>query len=149
MLTVAAKSTGARLVKEKSVEDYIGTLLTSMGKMNWHTADKWQKGRPDRYVVGGNHIEFKSVVCTKRVEIIRFFKPEQIIMLDQIVSRSTDRAFACVRVCVPKQYGDDRLIFEPWENFTVFARRSLKIEEIMKRFAPYDNAVAVLKRWFT
>ena len=142
MLTVAAKSSKLVKTSEKSVEDYIGALLKSMGLLNWHTSDKFQKGRPDRYVVGGRHIEFKSLVCKKSIDIMRFFEPEQIIKLDEIC-RHGDFGFACVRV---NTANGAFLILEPWDIFKEFG--PLTAAQIEKRFAPYSEAVAVLKRWF-
>jgi hypothetical protein len=142
MLTVAANSNRVRRTTEKSVEDYIGALLTSMGHLNWHTADKWQKGLPDRYVVGGNHIEFKSLVCKRSIDMLRFFDPAQIVKLDEI-DRTNDRAFACAKVETPN---GAFLILEEWHQFKTLG--VLTAKQIEKRFAPYRQAVAVLRRWF-
>jgi hypothetical protein len=142
LLSVSDHKRAAVKVSEKSVEDYIGALLTSMGHLNWHTADKWQKGRPDRYVVGGSHIEFKSVVCKKSIDLMRFFDPEQIIKLDEL-DRTNDRAFACAHVSTNNgRY----IIFEEWATFRNLG--VLTASQIEKRFAPYKQAIAVLKRWF-
>lgn len=115
MLQVRDKLRGRSGSLEKYFEKRVAQVLTSIGLENRHTSDR-QEGIPDRYVVGGNWIEFKVVPCSGRrsVDPERLFTPAQRNFLSRWTEKG-DRTWAAVMF----QPDNDKssIIILPWSCF--------------------------------
>jgi len=98
---------------EAAFEKRVAKVLEGVGLMSYHTAERFYKGIPDRYVAGGNWIEFKAVPYsgTRRITPTRFFKPEQKLWLTRF-HNAGDRVFVCI--LFQPENGEPRVLLCPW-----------------------------------
>ncbi len=115
-LTVRATIRDRKGSIESRFEKRVAEVLKQLGLFSYHVAERWYAGIPDRYVVGGNWIEFKVVPCSgkRRVNPYRLFSPGQRNFLDKF-SKSGDRTWACV-MFQPYE-GEPYMVLLPWHDF--------------------------------
>lgn len=104
MLTVSSSSKGPRRVTEKSFEKAFGRALEACGRTNWHMNCR-EAGWPDRYVVGGIWIEFKSLDVFGKDNGT---EKEQRAKMSEL-ERAGDRVFYCA-------VSQKRVICAPWHT---------------------------------
>lgn len=77
-------------------------ICGKLGVYSHHTADKWLTGIADRYVAGGNWIEFKVMTLSGKrpASPLRLFTHEQKMFLDRM-DKNGDRSWACVQFRFP------------------------------------------------
>lgn len=120
-------------------------LKQKLGLWNWKPYERARAGIPDRYVIGGNWIEFKHVIYPMRNDrnLLRtngkVFSPAQIRTMDDLVAAG-DRVFVCILISTPSF---ERVLLEQWDAI----RRDpiLTIERV--RALP-ENALAALSQVF-
>lgn len=114
-LTVRANVRDRKGSIESRFERRVADALKKLGLFSYHVAERWYAGIPDRYVVGGNWIEFKVIPCsgTRAVNPIRLFKPAQRNFLDKFAA-SGDRTWACVMFQPEK--GEPHMVLLPWHT---------------------------------
>jgi len=115
-LTVRATVRSRKGSTEATFEKRVADVLKKLGLFSYHVAERWYAGIPDRYVVGGNWIEFKVIPCsgTRAVNPYRLFKPGQRNFLDKF-AKSGDRTWACVMF--QPEAGEPYMILLPWHEF--------------------------------
>jgi len=115
-LTVRTSAPNRSGPPERRFEKRTADILKKLGLFSYHTAERWYAGIPDRYVVGGNWIEFKVIPCSgvRAVNPYRLFKPAQRNLLDKF-DASGDRTWACVMFQPSK--GEPHMILFPWHVF--------------------------------
>lgn len=101
-----SRTTEARF--EKRVADNLGVF-------SYHCSEKNFAGVPDRYVAGGNWIEFKVIPCSssRAVNPKRLFRIEQRRWLSKLDAQG-DRSWACVMF---QASGGAYIVLEPWRVF--------------------------------
>lgn len=137
VLTVKAPRRSKSRISEATFEGKFAKSLKRLGLYNWHTADNFKPGVPDRYVVGGNWIEFKAIpyVGTRQITPTRFFKPAQQNELTRL-HEAGDRAWVCI-LFQPEQ-GDARVLLCPWVVLRDFG--PMKPDEIEELALPCSTA---------
>lgn len=150
-LTVRATVRDRKGSTEARFEARVAEVLKSLGLFSYHVAERWYAGIPDRYVVGGNWIEFKVVPCSgkRSVNPVRLFKPHQRNFLDKF-SASGDRTWACVMF--QPENGEPHMVIQPWHRFSKhgpWTMGEVKIEGVhggdKKMFACYISGLFGLK----
>lgn len=100
-----------RRVVEDTVEKDFMWALDQLGLVNRHFYDRFG-GVPDRYIVGGNWLEFKSVAYVKHVNVFNHLEVDQRRHL-AMFHNGGDRSFAVVMLCDPDTR---RLLICPWPS---------------------------------
>jgi len=113
VLSVKAPRRQKNRISEATFEGKFGKGLKVRGLYSWHTSDQFKPGVPDRYVVGGNWIEFKAIPYTGKRAITpeRFLSPAQKNELTRL-HESGDRAWVCI-LFQPEQ-GEATVMLCPW-----------------------------------
>lgn len=103
--------------RELEFDKTCGKILKSKGLFNWKPSDRVRAGVPDRYVAGGNWIEFKHAVYFMRgpKTLIRMFTAEQKRMMEDII-KGGDRAYVGIKIS-PTTDDGDRFWLEEWPKF--------------------------------
>lgn len=109
-----------RAITENTFERTVCAWLTKQGILNFHQDHKFKGGVPDRYVAGGNWIEFKRVLFVGgargshfNVDLTKQFSGRQRTFMDRWDLQG-DRTWACVLV-LSREY--PRMILEPWRYY--------------------------------
>ncbi len=113
VLSVSAPRRQKNRISEAVFEGKFSKCLKAIGLYNWHTSDQFKPGVPDRYVVGGNWIEFKAIPYTGKRAMTpeRFFSPAQKNELTRLHERG-DRAWVCI--LFQPERGDATVLLCPW-----------------------------------
>lgn len=114
-LTVRSKLPTRQSTTEARFEKRVASCLAELGLMSYHTSEKYYAGIPDRYVVGGNWIEFKILPCGGRRSVSprSKFKPQQKQYLSKF-HENGDRTWACI-MFQPK-HGEAYIVLVPWHR---------------------------------
>jgi hypothetical protein len=112
-LSVRDKLPSRQSTTEARFEKRVAQILEELGLFSFHTSEKYIAGIPDRYVVGGNWIEFKVFPCDgrRRVNSHRLFEPEQKLYLRKL-HESGDRTW--VAIMFQPTNGDAYIVVKPW-----------------------------------
>ncbi len=112
-LSVKAPRRQKNRISEATFEGKFAKILKTGGLYSWHTSDQFKPGVPDRYVVGGNWIEFKAIPFTgkRAMTPVRFFSPAQKNELTRLHDNG-DRAWVCI-LFQPEQ-GEATVMLCPW-----------------------------------
>lgn len=116
-LTVPSKMGQVKGSTEASFEKRVADVLQKkIGLFTYHVAERYYAGIPDRYVVGGNWVEFKVIGYSgnRKVNPHRLFSPSQRVFLDKF-SNSGDRTWACIGFQGPD--GPQTCVIAPWHEF--------------------------------
>jgi len=144
----AKQSTKGLQKREVAFDKKCGEILQrKLGLWNYKPHERAQPGIPDRYIVGGNWIEFKHMTffMTKPKEILgaksrKAFSVPQVRKLDALL-QAGDRPFVCVLVSSPVR---ERVWIEQWDRF--------KLDPVMTaekfNLHLHDNALAALSSVF-
>lgn len=100
-------------ISEHRAEQRFYKSLRRNGVYNFHVAHKVMRGVPDRYAVGGNWIELKSIPLDRSVSPVRYFSHDQRNFLADIHDRG-DRAWACIIFQVDR--GEPLWLIKPWHK---------------------------------
>lgn len=121
-LTVRSRLRTPQSTTEARFEKRVADCLEKIGLMSFHTSEKYVAGIPDRYVVGGNWIEFKVYPCGggRRVNAHRLFSEQQKNYLSAF-HRNGDRTW--VAVMFQPIHSDAYIVIEPWRSFRQYWRR--------------------------
>lgn len=113
VLSVKTPRRQKNCISEAVFEGKFAKCLTAIGLYNYHTADQFKPGVPDRYVVGGNWIEFKAIPYSGNRAITpeRFFDPVQKNELTRLHDGG-DRAWVCI--LFQPEHGEATVLLCPW-----------------------------------
>ena len=130
-----------RAITENVFERAICAWLNKQGIMNFHQDHKFRGGVPDRYVAGGNWIEFKRVlfVASSRnsrynVDLTKQFSARQKTFLHKW-NEQGDRTWVCVLI-LSQQY--PRFVLEPWDYWTTHYKL-INIQKILQLGVEYGK----------
>ena len=100
---------------EAAFERRFAIYLDDMGIMSRHNSDRYEIGIPDRYVVGGNWIEFKvmDISGKRKVKPLRLFETEQKNKLTEY-HEAGDRSWVAIQF---QGKIDPIVLFLPWYRF--------------------------------
>jgi hypothetical protein len=121
-----------------------------MGIFSWHCSDRHYLGVPDRYIVGGNWMEFKVLPFSgKRLFTPgRDIDPAQIGRLDRFVAAG-DRSWIAILMQQPQ--GGSFAYLSPWPIFKALDPRWTN-KDVLERCVPYnnnqDNLNRLFREWF-
>lgn len=132
-------------MRETAVEQRIANELARLGFQSRHMHDRFFPGTWDRYVVGGNWIEFKVMKMgdqCRSYNLLRQFSPEQ-RAFGASWHKAGDRMFGCVLI-------GDHLVFEPWERFQKPWHRDHIVEQpnYYTRGAVVDHIRTIAESYF-
>jgi hypothetical protein len=128
---------GTKYIEAQFEKQMCEHLEEVLGVFNYHTAERFYMGIPDRYCQGGRWVEFKVVNWsgTKPVSPIRQFKAHQIETLDRF-HRGGDKIY--VAILFQTVAGVRHALVWPWPKF-----RSLKPQwtttDVLSRTRVYEN----------
>jgi len=110
---------------EAAFEKRFAKALTRLGLLSYHTSEKFISGIPDRYVVGGNWIEFKAIPYTGKRQItpVRFFSASQKLWMNRL-GEAGDRVWVCI--LFQPENGNPLAILCPWVALNDFGPMSPK-----------------------
>ena len=140
MVTLTGRQTKNSTL-ERTFENRVGSILSKLDIYNFHVEDKM--GLPDRYVAGGNWIEFKRTIWNKRgiLHIMPLLRPAQRNRLNML-TRGGDRCWVAVNIYAEMH---NHVIIKPWvwwtENTSVDFK-TVRQEADIKRGAARKNNLA-------
>ena len=128
-----------RTPPEKHWDHRVGEILTELGLFNYKTAERLYAGAPDRYIVGGNWIEFKGYPYAGRVETsnpMRMFKPGQ-RRFNERLYKAGDRPWVGVFWVLGERNAEVRMTLMPWPVFRDTGHWTM--EHIVSVSCPVDD----------
>lgn len=130
-----------RAITENTFERTVSAWLTKQGIMNFHQDHKFVGGVPDRYVAGGNWIEFKRILFVGGARGSKFnsdmtkqFTARQRTFMDRWDAQG-DRTWVCVLV-LSQEY--PRMILEPWRYY-MYRYKLINIAKVLDYGVEYGK----------
>jgi len=127
---------------EATFEKKFAAALLRRGIFSWHTAEKFIKGIPDRYVTKGNWIEFKAIpyAGTRSITPERFLKPEQKLWLTKL-HEAGDRTFVCI--LFQPATGKPKALICPWITLRGQGAMPVRVIDEHAQRVPNDEAMDI------
>lgn len=137
----------ARRVTEVNFEKDIGQIFTDWGLMFFKMEMAAYKGVPDRYVSGGNWIEFKSILFSRAVNLHKLLTPAQHVTCG-LFATGGDKVFVCI-VLVHEE-GERFVLFMPWLKFNDEFNRKIDLEWMRncEYIAPWKDKYRLIRKVF-
>lgn len=129
---------------EASVEKDFMWSLEQLKLMNRHFYDRFA-GVPDRYIAGGNWLEFKSIAYVNYVNVFRHLEVEQRRNLAAF-HNGGDRSFGIAMLCSEHER---RLLIAPWPSLLKCERVSFKwASEHLPEIKDKHDMLLAVSKWF-